>query len=109
MVNITLASAFPYTLSKQDFTVNATNTTNTAYVRYLNVVEVDDATKTLTCMFGGAWTGQYSMSIRHAVFGLLDTSALELTVGSNVTAVSPTSGSIYGGTLVTITGTNFGT
>jgi len=109
MVNITLASAFPYTLSKQDFTVNATNTTNTAYVRYLNVIEVNDATKTLTCMFGGAWTGQYSMSIRHAVFGLIDTSALELTVGSNVTTVSPTSGSIYGGTLVTITGTNFGT
>jgi len=109
MVNITLSSAFPYTLNKDDFTVNATNKTNTDYVRYLNVIAVDDATKTLSCMFGGAWTGQYSMSVRHSVFGLLDTSAIELTVGSNVTSVSPTSGSIYGGTLLTITGTNFGT
>jgi hypothetical protein len=33
---------------------------------------------------------------------------MTLNVGSTVTAVSPMTGSIYGGTVLTITGTNFG-
>lgn len=32
---------------------------------------------------------------------------LALTVGSNVTSITPSSGSIYGGTVLTITGVNF--
>lgn len=38
----------------------------------------------------------------------MDTSGITLEVTSKVTSISPTSGSIYGGTLLTITGTNFG-
>jgi hypothetical protein len=74
----------------------------------MNVIGVDNTNKVLTVMFGGAWSGLYQISIRHKEFGLLDTNGLILTVGSNVTSISPTKGSIYGGTLVTITGTNFG-
>lgn len=74
----------------------------------MNVIAVDDSTKTLTTMFGGAWSGLYQMSIRHKEFGLLDSIGLTLTVGSNVTSVTPLVGSIYGGTKLTITGTNFG-
>jgi hypothetical protein len=74
----------------------------------MNVIGVDDANKKLTVMFGGAWSGEYQISIRHRAFGLLDTKGLVLTVGSNVTAITPALGSIYGGTLMTITGTNFG-
>lgn len=48
------------------------------------------------------------MNIRHKEFGLVETVGITLTVGSNVTSISPQSGSIYGGTLITITGTNFG-
>lgn len=108
-INITLETDFPYTLSdRKDFSVNATNISNPTYFRQMNVIAVDEATKTLTCMFGGAWSGLYQISIRHKVFGLLDTRGLVLTVGSNVTNVTPKTGSIYGGTLVTITGTNFG-
>jgi hypothetical protein len=58
-LNITLASSFPYTLSKSDFSVNATNITNPSYFRQMNVIAADDATKTLTVMFGGAWSGLY--------------------------------------------------
>jgi hypothetical protein len=47
--------------------------------------------------------------VRHTVFGLVETGNLVLTVGSNVTSYTPMTGSIYGGTELTITGTNFGT
>ena len=77
-------------------------------MRQMNVLAADDSTKTLTVMFGGAWSGIYSISIRHREFGLLNTKGLNFTVGSNVTDYYPKAGSIYGGTLLTITGTNFG-
>jgi hypothetical protein len=89
--------------------VNATNLTNPTYFRQMNVIAVDDSTKTLTCLFGGAWSGSYIISVRHRVFGLVDNQGLIFTVGSNVTNVSPDQGSRYGGSLLTITGTNFGT
>jgi len=59
-------------------------------------------------MFGGAWSGMYQINIRHKEFGLLNTKGLNFTLGSNVTDFSPKTGSIYGGTHLTITGTNFG-
>ena len=68
----------------------------------MNVIGVDDSTKTIICMFGGAWSGLYQLSIRHRQFGLLETVGITLTVGSNVTSISPSTGSIYGGTLITI-------
>jgi hypothetical protein len=40
--------------------------------------------------------------------GILDTTGLILDVFTDVTSIYPTSGSIYGGTLLTITGNNFG-
>lgn len=88
--------------------MNATSTTNSSYVRYLNVIEVDDTAKTFTAMFGGAYSGQFHVSIRHTEYGLVGTEGLILDVSASVTSYSPTSGSIYGGTLLTITGTNFG-
>jgi hypothetical protein len=74
----------------------------------MNVIGADDSTKTVTVMFGGAWSGDYQINIRHSAFGLLNTQGLNFTVGSNVTDYTPKTGSIYGGTLLTITGTNFG-
>ena len=47
--------------------------------------------------------------MRHSTYGLVDTSSLTLDVNAYVTAISPSSGSMFGGTLITITGTNFGT
>jgi hypothetical protein len=107
-VNITLEDTFPYTLAKEDFTVNATNITNPTYFRQMNVIGVHEATKSLMVMFGGAWSGDYLISIRHKAFGLVDNKGLLFIVGSNVTNVTPNSGSKYGGTILTITGNNFG-
>jgi hypothetical protein len=107
---ITLDPTFPYTLAAEDFTVNATSVFNTDYVRYLSVMSVDDDAKTLTCKFGGAesLTNEFTMSIRHSVYGLIDTSLIPLDVSASVTSIEPKIGSIYGGTLITITGENFG-
>jgi hypothetical protein len=74
----------------------------------MNVIGVHEATKSLLVMFGGAWSGDYLISIRHRAFGLIDNQGLNFVVGSNVTNVTPNVGSKYGGTLLTITGTNFG-
>lgn len=58
-VTVTLESDFPFTLNKDHFTVNATSTTNSTYVRYMNVIGVDDANKKLITMFGGALSGKF--------------------------------------------------
>jgi len=58
-VTIQLDLDFPYTLKAEDFTVTAIGTKDKTYVRFLNVLDVDDAKKTIRCMFGGAWTGQF--------------------------------------------------
>jgi hypothetical protein len=88
-INITLESTFPHALVKSDFSVNATNMSNPSYFKQMNVIAVDDSTKTLTCMFGGAWSGLYQISIRHREYGRVNTTGLILTVGSNVTSISP--------------------
>ena len=94
---------------KEHFSINVTNQANSTIVKRLRVVSVDDSTKQLTAMFGGAESGVFSVSLRHNAFGLVGTAGLTLTVGSTVTSVTPMIASIYGGTVLTITGTNFGT
>ena len=59
-------------------------------------------------MFGGAYSGEFQVHIRHRQYGLVDTEGMILTVGAWVTSYSPSTGSIYGGTLITIAGENFG-
>ena len=58
-IEISLDAAFPYTLAKEDFSVNATSLTDESYIRYLNVVAVDDDVKTITCMFGSACSDKF--------------------------------------------------
>lgn len=72
-ITITLGSSFPGTLVAADFTVKLTSqslkdTTITGpVVKNLNVVAVDQTAKTLTIMFGGAYSGIYHIGLRHAV------------------------------------------
>lgn len=108
-IKITLENDFQYALNKEDFTVNATRTDNGTYIKYLNIVAVDNTNKTIDVMFGGAHSGTYDVKIRHKEFGLIKTTRLLLKVESTVTSVTPKKGSIKGGNILTITGTNFGT
>jgi len=39
----------------------------------LKVIKADDTSKTITVMFGGAWSGKYTLAIRHKHEGILDT------------------------------------
>ena len=74
----------------------------------MNVISVDDDLKQFTAMFGGAYSGTYQIAIRHSEYGLVGTDNLLLDVSASVTEYYPMTGSIYGGTLLTITGNNFG-
>jgi hypothetical protein len=97
-----------YTLKKTDFKAMIVNSTDSTKFKLLNVIDANDTEKTLTFMYGGAWSGLYNLSLRHSILGLINTKGLYVTVGSNITSISPNVGSIYGGTLLTITGTNYG-
>lgn len=99
---------FPYELLKEDLSINATSVTNSSYIRYMNVIAVNDTAKTFTAMFGGAYSGKFQINVRHRRYGLVGTNGLILDVSSSITDFSPMTGSIYGGTLLTIRGTNFG-
>lgn len=95
-------------MDKDYFTVNATSVDDPTYLRYLRVNEVDADAKTLTVKFGGAYSGSFVLSVRHSEYGLIKADHLTFDVNSYVTNISPQTGSIYGGTLLTIDGTNFG-
>jgi len=107
-ITVTLESDFPYTLAKGDLSMNVSSVNDTSYIRYLNVISVNDTAKTFTAMFGGAYSGKFNVHIRHSVFGIIDTAGLVLDVSGTITSYTPMLGSKYGGTLLTITGTNFG-
>lgn len=76
-------------------------------VRRLNVIKTFQENLTLETMFGGAYSGTYSVQIRHKNFGLVDTADLRFIVGSQIDSISPRVGSAFGGTLLTIHGTNW--
>jgi hypothetical protein len=70
-------------------------------------MSVDNDLFTLTVKFNGAPSGDYSILLRSATYGRINTEEIYLDVHATILSVSPTIGSIYGGTLVTITGENF--
>ena len=107
-ITVQMETDFPYTLVKEDLSINATSTDDPSYIRYMNVISVDESLKQFTAMFGGAYSGTYQIHIRHREYGLVGTENLLLDVSASVTEFYPRTGSIYGGTLLTITGNNFG-
>ena len=75
-------------------------------------MSVDDSAKTFTVKFNGAPVGVYTFSVyanSPSQYGTLDTSGITLTTSSSVTNISPAQASIFGGAVLTITGTNFST
>jgi len=75
----------------------------------MRVVDVFDNNKTVVAIFGGAWSGKYDVSIRHVKYGLVSSGTeLVLDVSSQVNSISRNTLSVYGGTLLTIKGTNYG-
>lgn len=106
-LTITLDSNYPYTLSESDFNVTLLSATDATLHKPLYVMGVDDSSKTLMVKFPGAKSGDYIVQVSSSQQGRLMSDLLTLTVGTTITGVTPLTGSLYGGALITITGENF--
>ena len=108
-LTITLASNYPTVLKVADLKATLLSDTNATFTKDLYIMSVDDAAKTVKVKFGGANSGLYYIQLSSTQYGRITKTNLLLTVGSSITSITPTMGSMYGGTLVTITGVNFST
>ena len=75
--------------------------------RELNVVAVDSVAKTITVKYGGAYSGTYDVYIKSLTNGAVDTRAIQLKAVFELKDFTPKTGSIYGGTKLTLTGGPF--
>lgn len=108
VLTVTLESTYPETLTSTDeFSATLVSADDPEFSRELYVMSVNDADKSLTIKFPGADSGNYNIFLVGNVVGRIDKESLALTVGSQVTGITPLSGSVLGGTLVTIDGINF--
>lgn len=115
---VTLASGYTGTLATTTthvklYGVNVieSGVTYANYERDMYVYAVDDTAKTLTFKFPGSPLrhDSYRFEVRTDAEGILDSTALALTVKGEVTEYTPKEGSLLGGTLITITGAVFST
>ena len=106
-LTIKLDSTYPTVLKVEDIKVTLLHDTDLTFTKDLYIMSVNDAAKTIKVKFGGAKSGAYHLSVSTTQFGKVTMNNLALTVGSTVTNITPLIGSMNGGTLVTITGTNF--
>jgi len=107
-IDVFLSSSYPEVLVASDFNATLYSNDDDEYERVLYVMSVDDTTKSIKIKFPGAESGSYYVQLSSVQHGRLDSELLQLDVSANVTDWSPKQGSKYGGTLVTITGYNFG-
>ncbi len=80
-------------------------------VRMMNVLEVGvtGTNHYIKCLMGGSESGVYDLKVHSRTYGRFDTSGKTLTLVGKVTDFNPKSGSIHGGTLITIDGYHFST
>jgi hypothetical protein len=52
------------------------NSSDSSVFKLMNVIAANDSDKTLTFMYGGAWSGIYKLSLRHNQYGLINTKGL---------------------------------
>ena len=104
-------NGFTGTLVKSDFTCRFVSTTNSSYIRPLNIIAVgnDVGNKYLQVKFGGALSGTFKLLVNSYLNGKFDASTLTFEAIGIVTDYQPRKGSLYGGTIITITGYDFST
>jgi len=93
--------------SRADFIARLVDQNNSTNVRSLYVMSIDATAKTLKLKFTGAMSGTYKVELEAKDIGRIDSSANTIIVGSTVDSIAPLEGSYLGGTLLTITGSNF--
>jgi len=104
---LTLPGSYEGTVSVDEFIVELLDDNDPEFLKELYIMSADESAMTLTVKFPGAWSGDYRLRATSATVGRLDNTDLGLTVKSEVTRISPSAGSLYGGTLITIDGYNF--
>lgn len=84
-------NGFTGTLDKSDFNVRFVSTTNSSYIRPLNVIGVgnDSGDKYLQVKFGGALSGSYKLLVNSYSNGKFDASSLTFEVIGIVTDFQP--------------------
>lgn len=98
-----------HTLVKADLSVTLVGVDHPEWVEPLNIVEISNTAnaKYIKVMYGGAYSGNYSIVVNSAQYGNFDTTGLFFQAIGTVTSWSPVQGSVHGGTLITINGYNF--
>jgi hypothetical protein len=107
-INVT---GYPYTtLDKNDLEVSIVSQ-NGKIVRFINVVEAGTTSTGhyIKAKFGGSESDIYNLRVRARSYGNFDTTGITLTTIGKVTNYNPKSGSVHGGTLITIDGYHFST
>jgi len=89
--------------------VKLVSTTDPNQVRPLNVIDVDNTNMEFKVRYGGAYSDLYKVIVTSKQYGNIDSSSLTFRAIGIVTDFQPRSGSVNGGTLITITGYNFST
>lgn len=104
-------SAYSGTLQRDDIVLTAVSQKDKSIIRYINVVEVgfDGSDQYIKGKFGGSESGIYDIFVNLRSYGQLNTEGITLTLIGKVTDFNPKSGSVHGGTLITIDGINFST
>ena len=109
LVKVKLPNAYPGDMNgASDFTARLLKKgAENEPPRPLYVKSVDKAKKEVEIKFPGAMLGVYLIEIEGKGVGRIGKTSLELSAVSQVDSITPMTGSYLGGTLVTITGTNF--
>jgi len=104
-INVT---GYPNTLSKDDLEVQVEARTRKIITK-INVVEVgqDGDVQFIKVKFGGSESDIYDLKVKSRTFGNFDTTGVTLTTIGIVTDYNPKSGSVHGGTLITVDGYQF--
>ena len=106
-INVT---GFPNVMNKDDIEVSLVSTNlATPITRKINVVEVGTTSTGhyIKAKFGGSDSAIYQLIVRSRTYGNFDTTGKTLTTIGKVTDYNPKSGSVHGGTLITIDGYHF--
>lgn len=71
------------------------------------MIDVDNDEKSITVRYGGAYGGMYDLEVTSETFGRILTDDITFEAVGTITDIHPSSGSVYGGTLITISGYHF--
>lgn len=108
IVYITIDMDLGYEIFVDDFEIVFHHKTRIGYTRRVRCFHYDYVLRKLSCKFGGGWSGVYTIEIKHKKFGKIDAEGKEFNVESKIISISPRTGSNYGGTILTLKGTNWG-